>query len=202
MGILFGAGIAVVLRIVLTAFAIQLLEVKLVKLVGGALILWIAVKLFSQAAPSEKVLSKAQSLWGAIWIITLADITMSADNILAIAGISKGNLVLLILGLGLSIPFVAFSSGLLARLMDRYPIVILIGAAILGRVAGEMIITDPFTLHALHPSVAVQYCVEAFCAIGVIGLGKFFVRGDGPPGIQKVPKVTTRLESGKGRNNG
>src|SRR5262249_31994354 len=108
-----------------------------------------------------------------------------------------------ILGLGLSIPFVAFSSGLLARLMDRYPIIILIGAAILGRVAGEMIITDPFTLHALHPSVAVQYCVEAFCAIGVIGLGKFLVRGDGS-GIQKVPTVTSanRLDPGKGRKNG
>ena len=175
LGILLGAGTAIILRIVITIFAIQLLEVRLVKLAGGSFILWIAVKLFSQAVPTEET-RNAQSLWQAIWMITLADVTMSADNILAIAGVSKGNLFLLIFGLGLSIPFVVFSSSLLSRLMDRYPIIIMFGAAILGRVGGDMIVTDPFTVQILHLPAFLHYCVQAICAVGVVVIGKLLMR--------------------------
>ena len=199
LGIVLGGGIAVILRIVITFFAIQLLEVRFVKLAGGALILWIAVKLFSEAVPTEES-RKAQSLWQAIWIITLADVTMSADNILAVAGVSKGNLFLLIFGLGLSIPFVIFSSGLLSRLMDRYPIIILIGAAILGRVGGEMIVTDPLTLEFLRLPVTLQYCVQAICAVGVILIGKRLIRSRSrlePEKILRYPEVKS-LDPEKG----
>jgi predicted tellurium resistance membrane protein TerC len=101
---------------------------------------------------------------------------MSVDNVLAVAGASKGNLFLLIFGLGLSIPFVVFTSSLLSMLMDKYPYIIYIGAAVLGKVGAEMIFTDPFIVEHFNPSVVFQYAMEALFAIGVIVFGKFWVR--------------------------
>ena len=175
-GIVFGAGAAVFLRVVLTFFAAQLLMAQYVKCIGGILILWIAVKLFVEGVPEEKIRQEVKTFWQAIWIIVIADITMSTDNILAVAAASKGNLFLLIFGLGLSIPFVVFTSTLLSRLMDKYPVIIYIGAAILGRVGGEMIMTDPVIIQTFHPSTALQYGVEAFFTIGVIVAGKIWIR--------------------------
>lgn len=129
IGITFGAGMAVILRIGLT-FASQLLQVQFVKLIGGLLILWIAVKLLVQDAEAEEGGKEARTLWQAMIYIVIADITMSTDNILAIAGPSKGHIGLLIFGLGLSIPFVVFTSNLLSRIMDRFPIIVWIGSAI------------------------------------------------------------------------
>lgn len=175
-GIIFGAGAAVVLRVALTFFAAQLLQMQYVKFIGGILILWIAVKLFVEGAPDENIKRKAKTFWQAIWVIVIADITMSTDNVLAVAAASKGNLFLLIFGLGLSIPFVVFTSTLLSRLMDKYPVIIYIGAAILGRVGGEMIMTDPVIIQTFQPSTALQYAVEAFFTIGVIVAGKIWIR--------------------------
>lgn len=175
-GIFCGAGFAVILRIVLTFFASHLLQIQFVKFVGGLLILWIAVKLFIEGAPEEQLQKEAKTLWHAIWIIIVADITMSTDNVLAVAAASEGNLFLLIFGLGLSIPLVIFTSTLLSTLMDKYPIVIYIGAAVLGRVGGEMIMTDPFILQTFDPSKVFQYGVEAFFTIGVIIAGKLWIK--------------------------
>jgi YjbE family integral membrane protein len=150
IGIAAGAGGAVVLRIILTFFAARLLQLSFLKLAGGLLILWIAVKLLIEGAGEEAAGGNATSLRQAIWLILVADITMSVDNILAVAAASKGNLPLLILGLGLSITFVVFASSLLSRVMDRYPIVIWIGAAILGRVSAEMIFGDPWVSANFH----------------------------------------------------
>lgn len=175
-GIMLGAGAAVALRVILTFFAAQLLVIRFVKFIGGALILWIAVKLFMEGAPAEESEREAKTLSQAIWIIVVADITMSTDNVLAVAGASKGNLFLLLFGLGLSIPFVVFTSGLLSTLMDRYPLIIYIGAAILGRVGGEMMMTDPFIVDTFHPPAWLQYSVEAFLTIGVIVAGKFLLK--------------------------
>jgi len=175
-GIILGAGAAVALRVILTFFAAQLLVIRFVKFIGGAVILWIAVKLFMEGAPAEESERKARTLMQAIWVIMVADITMSTDNVLAVAGASKGNLFLLIFGLGLSIPFVVFTSGLLASLMDRYPVIIYIGAAILGRVGGEMMMTDPFIVDTFHPPTWLQYSVEAFFTIGVIVAGKILLK--------------------------
>ena len=111
-----------------------------------------------------------------MWVIVVADITMSVDNVLAVAGASKGNLFLLIFGLGLSIPFVVFTSSLLSMLMDKYPYIIYIGAAILGKVGAEMIITDPVIVDHFNPSVGIQYAMEAVFALGVIVIGKLWVR--------------------------
>jgi len=175
-GIAFGAGAAVILRVALTFFAAQLLQISFVKLIGGAVILWIAVKLFVEGAPEDKTQREAKTLWQAIWVIIIADITMSTDNVLAVAGASKGNLFLLLFGLGLSIPFVVFTSNLLSLLMDKFPIIIYLGAAVLGRVGGEMMITDPFIVDLIHPSKILRYTTEAFFTIGVLVAGKLWIR--------------------------
>ena len=149
-GIILGAGAAVLLRVVLTFFVAQLLEIQFLKLAGGVLIIWIAVKLFVEGAP-EQADQEAKTLLQAMWLIMVADITMSTDNVLAVAGASHGNIFLLLFGLALSIPFVVFTSNLLSMLMDRYPFILYIGAAVLGRVAGEMIFTDPAVVSWLEP---------------------------------------------------
>jgi YjbE family integral membrane protein len=157
----------------LTFFAAQLLGVPWLKLVGGVLILWIAIKLLHDAADEEAGVQHAHSLWSAIWFILVADITMSTDNIIAVAASSKGNMALLIFGLGLSIPFVVFTSSLLSRIMDKYPAVVWIGAAILGHVGAELMISDPVVHGALHPSRAVEIGVQILGALLVVGVGKY-----------------------------
>ncbi len=175
-GSAFGAGAAVLLRVGLTFVAAQLLLIKFVKFAGGAVILWIAVKLFIEGSPEEGTGKQAQTLWQAIWIILIADITMSTDNVLAVAAASKGNLFLLIFGLSLSIPFVVFTSNILAMLMDKYPFLVYVGAAVLGRVGGEMLITDLFIVKLLNPSNMLHYGIQIFCTIGVVIVGKLWLK--------------------------
>ena len=175
-GIMFGAAAAVLLRVFATFFVSQLLQIQFIKLAGGALILWIAVKLFVEGSPEEGTDKKAANLWQAIRIIVIADITMSVDNMLAVAGASHGNLFLLLFGLGLSIPLVVLTSNLLSILMDRYPFIVYLGAAILGKVGGEMMITDPVMESWLHPDKMMIYAVEMSFAVGVIVVGKLWVR--------------------------
>jgi YjbE family integral membrane protein len=174
-GIMLGSGAAVLLRVALTFFVAQVLEIQFIKLAGGLLITWIAVKLFIEGAP-EQADKEAKTLLQAMWLIVVADITMSTDNVLAVAGASHGNLFLLVFGLALSIPFVVFTSNLLSMLMDRYPIIIYIGAAVLGKVAGEMIFTDPAMMRWLAPPKWFLYSMEAAFAVGVIVAGKLWIR--------------------------
>ena len=175
-GVAFGAGFAVALRIVLTFFAAQLLMISYVKLIGGILIFWIAVKLLIQDVEAEEGGKQASSIWNAIWIIVVADVTMSTDNVLALAGASKGNLFLLLFGLILSIPFVVFTSTLLARLMDKYPIIVYFGAAVLGKVAAEMIFTDPAVESIWKAPEMGLYILYVIGAIAVIVVGKLYIR--------------------------
>lgn len=175
-GIMFGSIAAVLLRVLITFFVAQLLRLSFIKLVGGILITWIGVKLFIDGVPEEKVEKKAATLGQAVRVIVVADITMALDNMLAVGGASHGNLFLLLFGLGLSIPFVVFTSNLLSMLMDKYPVVIYIGAAVLGKVGGEMIITDPFISDLLRPDKAFVYAVEGVFAAGIIIAGKAYMR--------------------------
>jgi YjbE family integral membrane protein len=175
-GIIFGAGAAVALRVVLTFFVAQLLQISFVKLIGGVLILWIAVKLFIEGAPEDKFQKEATTFWQAIRVIVIADLIMSTDNILAVAGACKGNFFLLLFGLALSIPFVVFTSSLLSLLMDKYPIIVWIGAAVLGRVGGEMIITDPWIVEKINPSKGLQIACEIIGAVGVLAVAKLYMR--------------------------
>ena len=175
-GIAIGAGGAVVLRVILTFIAAQLLMISFVKFCGGALITWIAIKLFMEGAPDDKFQREAKTLGQAVVTVMIADLVMSTDNILAVAAASKGNLFLLIFGLGLSIPFVVFTSNFLAMLMDKYPIITYLGAAVLGRVGAEMLITDPFVQNLFHPSKSIEYGIQGIFAVGVIVVAKLWMR--------------------------
>jgi YjbE family integral membrane protein len=182
-GIILGAGAAVVLRVICTAFVSQMLRIPLLKFVGGCLIAWIAVKLMTQGHEEEKV-DSASNLMEAVKLIVIADFVMSLDNMLAVGGASGGNIFLLIFGLIVSIPFVVGTSQLLSMLMDKYPIIVTIGSAVLGKVAGELIITDPWVSKwvsgaffggAPLPSWLI-YTVDIIFIVGVLAIGKWIVK--------------------------
>jgi YjbE family integral membrane protein len=174
-----GAACAVLTLVIATFFAARLLHVKFLQIVGGAAVLWIAIGLFREEPPLEASATHLTSFWKAMWFILVADVTMSTDNMLAIAALAQGNFVLLLFGLGVSIPLVVFASGLLATLMDKYRIIVYIGAALLGRVAGQMIMTDAFMIQRFAPSGGVRYAVEAAGTIGVLLIGWLLKRRAG-----------------------
>jgi YjbE family integral membrane protein len=167
LALLAGAACAVVALVAATFLATRLTHVRFLQLIGGAAILWIAVGLFREEPPLESSAAHLAGFWKAIWFVVVADVTMSTDNILAVAAIAQGNFWLLLFGLALSIPLVIFASGVLARLMDSYPVIVYAGAALLGRVAGQMIMTDGFTTQTFAPSNEEIYWAEAAGAIGV-----------------------------------
>jgi len=172
IGTACGAAVAVLLRIALTIFAARLLRIPYVQLAGGLFIVWIAVKVLVDASDPPDSAPAPKRLLQAIWYVVFADLTMSTDNILAIAGASKGSVPLIVFGLAVSIPFVVFSANLLADLMDRYPATIYLGGAILGRVGGEMILTDPLVVGILHPTDTLRYVVEGVLVVAVVVAGK------------------------------
>jgi YjbE family integral membrane protein len=175
-GIALGAGGAVVVRVICTFLVAQLLNMPFIKLVGGAVIIWIAVKLLTEGADEEYEEHKEHesgNIWQALWIIIVADMSMGIDNMLAVGAASQGNLFLLLFGLALSIPFVVFMSNMLSKLMDKYPIILWAGAAILGKVGGEMMITDPWVHGLLNPPKWVEYAVMIFFVAFVCGLSKW-----------------------------
>ena len=176
IGIMLGAGGAIVLRVLLTIVVAQLLGIKGLKLCGGILIMWIALKLFIEGAPDEGAKKEPKTIWQAMVTIVIADIVMSLDNMLAVAGASHGNNFLILFGLVLSIPFVVFTSNLLSMLMDKYPIIVYLGAMVLGKVAGEMVITDPYVQSFLPTGKITQYVVEAVGAIAVVVVGKLWMK--------------------------
>lgn len=177
-GIIYGSLAAVLLRVALTFFVAQLLNMNYVKLVGGIVILWIAIKLFVEDEEAVETHKEASTLWHAIRLIIIADITMALDNMLAVGAASHGNLFLLLFGLGLSIPLIIFTSTLLSALMEKFPIIIYIGAALLGKIGGEMIITDPIISRFFTPTTWMIYSVELFFAVAVIVVGKLLVKRD------------------------
>ncbi len=142
IGVALGAAAAVVLRILFTVIVDLLLKFPYIKLIGGILLLGIAVKLVTDESEHAEVKSQP-NLWGAVTTIVIADGVMSLDNVLAILGVAHGDMRLIIFGLLLSIPLVVFGAGALMRIIDRFPILIWAGAALLGWVAGEMIVADP-----------------------------------------------------------
>jgi len=171
----WGSGAAVVMRIVLTIVAVELLRLPYLKLIGALLLLWIAVQLLLPEHESEDDGGTANSnLAAAIRTILIADLVMSLDNVIAVAAAAKDSLTLLVIGLAISIPLVVFASTLLLTLMSRFPIIITIGAALLGWVAGEMAITDPLVKDWVNAQAAfLHYLAPALGAIGVVLVGKW-----------------------------
>jgi YjbE family integral membrane protein len=175
MGIILGSGGAVVIRVICTFLVAQLLNMSFVKLIGGAAIIWIAVKLLTEGTKEETHGKECSSVWQALWIIIVADLSMGIDNMLAVGAASHGNLFLLLFGLLLSIPMVVFMSTWLSTLMDRYPIILWIGAAVLGKVGGEMMITDPWVHGLLNPPKWSEYASMVFFIVLVCVLSKWLI---------------------------
>jgi YjbE family integral membrane protein len=173
----WGSGAAVVMRIVLTIVAVELLRLPYLKLVGAVLLLWIAVQLLLPEDEGEGHAQTGSNMMAAIKTILLADLVMSLDNVIAVAAAAKGNTTLLIVGLAISIPLVVFASTLLLTLMSRYPVIITIGAALLGWVAGEMAISDPAVKSWIDANAAyLHYLAPAAGALGVVLLGTWLAK--------------------------
>lgn len=142
-GIFWGVAGAVSLRVVLTIFAALVMNLPWLKLVGGLLLVWIAVKLMLPEDEEGHDIEASANLWGAVKTIVVADFVMSLDNVIGVAGAAQGSLVLLLFGLAVSIPLIVWSSQVILRWMERWPWIVLLGAGLLGYVAGQMILTDP-----------------------------------------------------------
>jgi YjbE family integral membrane protein len=170
--IIWGSGAAIVMRIVLTLFAVKLLELEWLKLIGSVLLIWIGVKLLIPEDDDPDI-KASDNLWTAIKTILIADLVMSLDNVIAVAAAAGGHWGLLIIGLAISIPLVIFGATLLLKLMERWPVIITIGAGLLGFVAGEMAWEDGAiaTLTRQYPPMA-KYVVAAIGAAFVVGVGR------------------------------
>jgi YjbE family integral membrane protein len=170
--IIWGSGAAIVLRIVLTLFAVALLALPWLKLIGSVLLLWIGVKLLIPEDEDPNI-EASENLWVAIRTILIADLVMSLDNVIAVAAAAGGHWGLMIIGLAISIPLVIFGATLLVKVMERWPIIITIGAGLLGFVAGEMAWEDiavaSFTQD--YPPLT-KYAAALIGAAFVIGLGR------------------------------
>ena len=173
--IAYGSGAAVVMRIALTIVAVELLRLPYLKVIGAILLLWIAVQLLmpENEEGGHGDATKA-GLASAIKTILLADLVMSLDNVIAVAAAAKGNNALLIIGLAISIPLVVFASKLLLTLMERFPFIITLGAALLGWVAGDMAVTDPIDKPWVDLNAAfLHWGAPLVCSIAVIVIGKW-----------------------------
>jgi YjbE family integral membrane protein len=176
-GRVWGSLGAVGLRLLFITVVTYLFMVPLLQFVGGLLLIWIALKLIRQSAgeEGETHVRHGTTLVEAVWIIIVADVVMSLDNVLAVAGAAHGNLVLVVFGIALSLPLVVWGSGLLARLMNRYPPIIWFGGGILGYVAGEMVLKDDWSKHVLgHLAESLHYPVPITLGVILTVLGWWF----------------------------
>lgn len=174
--VLFGSGAAVVLRIVLTVVAAKLLALPYLQIVGGLLLLWIGVQLLGdedEDAGDEKIQG---SMMAAVRTILIADLVMSLDNVIAVAAAAQGSMVLLVLGLAISIPLVVFGSTLMIKLMERFPIIVMLGAALIGWVGGETIVSDVSLRDVLAANPWLLHAAAAAGAVLVIAIGRWMGR--------------------------
>ena len=179
---MWGSVAAIVMRVILTMVAVELLKFPYLKIIGGVLLFWIAVQLLVPEDEDESGIESSSNVFVAIRTILIADLVMSLDNVIGVAAAAKGNDVLVMLGLAISIPLIIFGSTILLKLMDRYPVIITGGAALLGWVAGEMIITDPAIkdwinanmgwIHIHLPLIGDISWAQIAGALIVIGIGK------------------------------
>lgn len=181
LGVIYGTAGAIVLRVVLIAFALALLSIPYLKLVGGVLLVWIGVQLLSPQHQEDdhSKIGSSDKLWGAVKTVIVADLVMSVDNVLAIAGAATGagshQIPLVIFGLVVSIPIIVAGSQLVLKLMDRFPIIITLGAMLLGWIAGQMAFTDPAVQPYVPPGKAWEYAAAASGAILVLAISKLLV---------------------------
>ena len=170
--VLFGSGAAVVLRIALTVVAVKLLTMPYLQIVGGVLLLYIGVQLLSDQGEGEGEEKTHGSLLAAIRTILIADLVMSLDNVIGVAAAAKGNTTLMIIGLAISIPMVIFGSTMMIKLMERFPVIVTFGAALIGWVGGETIVSDVALKGVLAANPWLHYLAAAAGAAFVVGLGR------------------------------
>jgi YjbE family integral membrane protein len=177
-GRIWGTAGAVILRLAFIAMITLLLRIPLLQLAGGVVLIWIAIKLVRPDHAEEGPARAATSLREAIKIIIVADVAMSLDNVVAIAGAAKGDLILVTFGLLLSLPLVVWGSGLLARLMNRFRWIVWLGGGVLGYVAGEMILKDPWVIDWMGSFLfALSHVAPLTIGFFVAFLGWWWVRG-------------------------
>ena len=175
--VMWGSGAAVLMRIVLTIAAVELLRLPWLKLIGAVLLLWIGIKLIVPEEEGHGDAKGSANLLAAIRTILIADLVMSLDNVIAVAAAAKGSTLLLVAGLAISIPLVVFGSTLLLKVMDRWPFIITIGAALLGWVSGEMAIGDPVVKDWIDAHASwLHFAGPIAGALIVVAAGKWIAR--------------------------
>ena len=176
-GIFWGAAGATGLRIAFTFFAVTLLAYPYVKVVGGALLVWIGIKLIAQEENGGHKIKASDRVLTAVWTIIVADVVMSLDNVLAVAAAAEENVPLMVFGLVLSIPIVILGSQFVTHLMERYPVLIFLGGGLLGYIAGEMGAADPVVLPWLEDNAPGLIAAIPFVGLAVVmGTGAWLVR--------------------------
>ncbi len=186
LGIIYGTLGAIVLRVILIAFALALLAIPYLKIVGAALLLWIGIQLMMPESEDSHNINPSDKLWGAVKTVIVADLVMSVDNVIAIAGAAQGagqqhQLPLVIFGLLVSIPIIVWGSQIVLKLMERFPIIITLGAMLLGWIAGQMAYTD-IALQGIRPEgKSWEYVCAALGALFVLLVGQFLQKRKSSP---------------------
>jgi YjbE family integral membrane protein len=178
-GMILGAAAAVVLRIIFTAVVATVMALPYLKLAGGLALIVIAAKLLVPESRDEDGVKSASHLWAAVQIVVVADIVMSLDNVIAVAAAANGSISLLILGLASSIPLIVAGAALLMALLDRLPVLVWAGAALLGWIAGDVIATDPAVHPRLQSLLDGSVGVELDALLALLGVAPLFVGGEG-----------------------
>jgi YjbE family integral membrane protein len=176
--VLWGGAGAVGLRVVLTIGAVWLLTVPYLQLAGGLLLLWVAIQLAADSHHTQDDIKPAQSLGGAVKTILVADLVMSLDNVVAIAGVSRGNVAMLVVGLAISIPIIIWGSKLIGLLMERWPLAIIAGAAFLGWTGGEMAVADRASLPTMVAYPMLEWLIPGVFAAVVVLMDYMKRHGD------------------------
>jgi YjbE family integral membrane protein len=171
-GMVLGAGVAVVLRIIFTVIIARLMLLPYLKLIGGLALFYIAAKLMVPEDEDENEVQAVEHLWRAVRIVAVADIIMSLDNVIAIAAAAQGNFALILIGLAISIPLIVAGAALIMALLERFPILVWAGAALLGWIVGETIATDPVIQGFLEPKLGAEgfHYIMLFAALLGAGL--------------------------------
>ena len=185
LGRVWGTFGAVGMRLAFIAIATWMLSIPFLQLVGGLLLIWIALKLVRQSdeGGEDGKVRHGTTVWEAVWIIIVADVVMSLDNVIAVAGAASGDLPLVAFGIGLSIPIVVWGSGVLATLMNRYPWIIVLAGGILGEVAGKMMVKEPMVARYLgEASLGVEWTVRLVLAGAIMVVGWVVLRRRSPAG--------------------
>ncbi|MBV6271665.1 TerC family protein [Alcaligenaceae bacterium CGII-47] len=192
-GILWGTAGAIALRVILIAFALTLLAIPFLKMVGALLLLWIGIKLMLPDDEHHEKVGGASSVWAAIRTIIIADFVMSLDNVIAIAGAAQNTIPdhqigYVIFGLLFSVPIIVWGSTIVLKMIDRFPVVVTLGAGLLGWIAGGMLVTDVFIVEQIGPiDPMIKIGAEIIGAIVVVILGKWLAQRKLNVGVRNGP---------------